>query len=263
MSPQVFAGKHREHQLLDRLDAIGESLRSSGHALALIGLGSVGVELERLDEYSDLDFFAIVEPGYKDLYLDDLEWLSRLCPIAYHFRNTVDGFKLLYTDGVFCEFAVFEPGELANAAFAPGRLIWKREDVDASIGAPAEKSAPPDPPREEWLVGEALTNLYVGLGRCRRGEKLSAMRFIQGYAVDRVLDLYGLKAEPDNQGDPFAPERRVERRFPELAGTLAQFNQGYERSPQSASAILDYLDTNYALNPAIVAAIRELLDRRE
>ena len=38
-------------------------------------------------------------------------------------------------------------------------------------------------------LGEALTNLYVGMAREKRGEKLSAMRFIQGYAVDRLLEL--------------------------------------------------------------------------
>jgi hypothetical protein len=49
--------------LLARLDAIARSLEASGHAEALIGLGSVGLELDRLDEYSDLDFFAIVNPA--------------------------------------------------------------------------------------------------------------------------------------------------------------------------------------------------------
>jgi hypothetical protein len=34
-----------------------------------------------------------------------------------------------------------------------------------------------------------LTNLYVGLGRFHRGEKLSALRFIQHHAVDRFLEL--------------------------------------------------------------------------
>jgi hypothetical protein len=41
--------------LLDRLDAIGRSLEASSHALALIGLGSVGLELAQLDAHSDLD----------------------------------------------------------------------------------------------------------------------------------------------------------------------------------------------------------------
>ena len=38
-------------RLLQRLDAIGASLRRSSTALALLALGSVGVETERLDEY--------------------------------------------------------------------------------------------------------------------------------------------------------------------------------------------------------------------
>ncbi len=47
-------------RLLKRLDDIGRSLAGRPDALALIGLGSVGRELERLDDYSDLDVFVIV-----------------------------------------------------------------------------------------------------------------------------------------------------------------------------------------------------------
>jgi len=43
--------------LLTRLDDIGRSLDSTGRALALLGLGSVGLEADRLDQFSDLDFF--------------------------------------------------------------------------------------------------------------------------------------------------------------------------------------------------------------
>ena len=62
--------------LLARLDAIGASLERSGHALALLGLGSVGAETARIDAYSDLDFFAIVEPGTKAHYIDNRDWLE-------------------------------------------------------------------------------------------------------------------------------------------------------------------------------------------
>jgi len=175
--------------LLARLTDIGRSLERSGHALALIGLGSVGLELERLDAYSDLDFFAIVEDGYKSRYLDNLDWLSSLCPVAYHFRNTPDGYKLLFHDGIFCEFAVFEPGELSAMLFTHGRIIWKRPQIEETIGAPTVRPASTPPPEADWLVNEALTNLYVGLGRFRRGERLSAARFIQHYAVDRLVAL--------------------------------------------------------------------------
>jgi hypothetical protein len=106
--------------LLTRLDEIGRSLERSAHALALIGLGSVGLDTHRIDAWSDLDFFAIVETGHKQEYLQNLSWLTNLGPVAYFFQNTVDGYKLLFADGVFCEFAVFEPTELETAVYTTG-----------------------------------------------------------------------------------------------------------------------------------------------
>ncbi|HKZ68976.1 MAG TPA: hypothetical protein VJ020_02790 [Anaerolineales bacterium] len=248
--------------LLARLTDIGRSLERSGHALALIGLGSVGLELERLDAYSDLDFFAIVEDGYKSRYLDNLDWLSSLCPVAYHFRNTPDGYKLLFHDGIFCEFAVFEPGELSAMLFTHGRIIWKRPQIEETIGAPTVRPASTPPPEADWLVNEALTNLYVGLGRFRRGERLSAARFIQHYAVDRLVALAAtIEREGPAPKDMFAPERRVERRFPDLAQALPHFIQGYEHSAESARAILTFLEQHFTVNRALAEAIREMADK--
>jgi hypothetical protein len=212
-------------QLLGRLSAIGESLSRRESALALIGLGSVGLELERLDRFSDLDFFAIVGPGQKARYLDDLSWLEEAAPIAYCFRNTRDGFKLLYADGIFCEFAVFEEAELAQIPFAPGRVVWRAEGVAETIGAPRETGREQeDAPPEEWLLGEALTNLYVGLLREHRGERLTAMHFIQGHAVERILALVErLQPARGGQRDPFTPERRFEARYPEIKATVYRY----------------------------------------
>jgi hypothetical protein len=106
-----------------------------------------------------------------------------------------------------------------------------------------------------------LTNLYVGLGRFYRGEKLSAMRFIQQYAVDRLLVLASLQETPAAAtADPYAPERRSEKRFPWLAAHLPDFMQGYERSPQSAAAILAYLDQQYERDQAMKQAVIEMLE---
>lgn len=246
--------------LLKRLDDIGRALADSG-ALALIGLGSVGRELERLDDYSDLDFFAIVEPGRKPEYLDDLGWLSAAAPLAYAFRNTEDGYKFLYADGIYGEMAVFEPEELLAASYTPGRLVWRREGVPDSWAAPPDWPPRRSPRDADWLLGEALTNLYVGLGRYRRGERLSAMRFIQQYAVDKVLELAAMRQteEAGATADPFDGARRAERRFPALAAELPAFMQGYERTPESAAAILAHLETHYSLDAAIRSAIRALL----
>jgi hypothetical protein len=54
---------HTPETLLARLDAIGRSLAAGNETLALRGMGSVGVELERLDAHSNLDFFAVVSPA--------------------------------------------------------------------------------------------------------------------------------------------------------------------------------------------------------
>ena len=249
----------QRERLLGRLEAIGKSVAASGRGLAVIGLGSVGQERERLDDYSDLDFFVIVEDGFKARYIEQLDWLSGVAPLAYVFRNTGDGYKALFEDGIFCEFAVFEQAELRNIPYAPGRIVWKRADVAESIAEPVNGSRSSAPGSAEWMVGEALTNLYVGLCRFRRGEKLSAARFVQQYAVDRLIELADLKAEKTGAGrDPFSGERRLEQRHPELAARLPSFVQGYERTPESAEAIMDHLGESWEINPAMAEAIRRM-----
>lgn len=249
------------HLLLQRLNAIGESLSRRDTALALIGLGSVGVERGRLDRYSDLDFFVIVKPGSKVQYLNDLAWLTDVAPVAYCFMNTLDGYKVLYEDGIFCEFAVFEEAELKEIPFAQGQLVWRAATVDEAIATPlyAAGEAQEQPPAA-WLIGEALTNLYVGLLREHRGERLSAMRFIQGYAVDRILQLSALLQMPEDiLQDTFSLERRYELRYPGMAFVLPNLLQGYERNRESAQNALAFLDSNFEINAAMKEAILHLL----
>lgn len=252
--------KDRRRQLLDRLDAVGASLAQTPGALALLGLGSVGLELDRLDEYSDLDFFVIVEAGCKARFLDSLDWLEAAHPLAYAYRNTVDGSSALFADGIFLEMAVFELHELAAIPFAPGRVVWQRAGVDAAALVPSAGGRLLEDRPLEWLLVEALTNLYVGLCRERRGERLSAVRRIQGNAVDRVVELAARveQAQPVPR-DLFTGERRFEARFPGVAQRLPSFVQGYERNRESAAAILEFLEAHFAVNPAMAAAVRRLL----
>lgn len=244
-------------RLLARLDAIGAALDASGKGLALLALGSVGVELERLDAYSDLDFFAIVRAGSKAAFMDDLNWMA--APIAYRFRNTEDGYKVLYEDGIYAEFAIFELDDLAAIPFAPGRVVWKAPDFDETLVAPRVRT--PGKPSVEHALGEALTNLYVGLGRYHRGEKMAAMHLIQIHALNQVMRLAPY-VEPDHPDlrDQFADERRFERRFPGIAARLPEMVQGYARSPESARAILAFLSEHFEVDAAIAARILELCD---
>jgi lincosamide nucleotidyltransferase B/F len=253
-----------QNLLLQRLGDIGRSLEHSEHALALIGLGSVGLELERLDSHSDLDFFVIVKDGFKSAYLENLSWLTDLAPVAYQFQNTGDGFKLLFEDDVFCEFAVFELHELSSIPFAAGRIVWKAAQIPDSIAQPMRTSNSSNFDLG-WNLGEALTNIYIGLKRLARGEKLSAARFVQQYALDRILELADHLEAGTTSGnttilrDPFNRERRLEQRCPRFTHHLKDFVQGYERTAESALAMLDWLEVNFSIDPGMARAIRDSL----
>lgn len=250
--------------LLARLEAIGASLSTRESALALLALGSVGVDLHRLDKFSDLDFFVVVREGAKKAYLEKLDWMEQAHPVAWSFQNTRDGHKLLFADGVFCEHAVFEPDEMANAHHPGGRIVWQRPDFDAAICEPRHVPTIPTPATMEWLVGEALTNLYVGLSRYLRGEKWTASLFVQNYAMHRVADLIVRMDGGEEDGrDPYTIDRRFEERHPVAAGLFARCMQGYEQTPQSAREILAFLETQWTVPSPMKQEILRLCGEAE
>jgi hypothetical protein len=247
-------------RLLERLETLGHVLESRGDALALIGHGSVGIELERLDEHSDLDFFVIVEDGAKQRYLDAIDWLEELAPVAFDVRNTADGRKVLFADGVYAEYAVFTVSELQRVSAGEGRVVWWRRD--APEGLEQARNVPvPAAVDVVWHLGEALTNLLVGLHRDARGERLSAARLIQQHAVDRLLALAAVhdRDAPPPQ-DPFAVERGIERRFDPAALPLGDMVPGYRGNRAAARAILTWCEERFAVDPSLASAIRALAD---
>lgn len=252
----------RKTLLLQRLDEIGKVLENRGDVLALFGLGSVGIETERIDEYSDIDFFVIVTPGNKQRYIDHLDWLEETYPLAYHFKNSDLGHKILFEDGIYGEFAIFEESDLESALYTGGRMIWKQpsytnEDLlTGKAVIPSLKSSSID-----YVVGEALTNIYVGLGRYARGEKLSALRFIESYPIDGLLSvMHLLEPEVAYFPDVFGNERRVEKRFPKFSSVLSGMLQGYDKISESAIHLLNYLEEIYPVNPRMSSEIRALAE---
>lgn len=252
--------------LHERLAALARVLAQRDDALALLALGSVGTQTERLDAWSDLDFFVLVREGAKARYIGALDWLAAAHPLAWHFQNTVDGHKALMCDGVLCEFAVFELPELQGIPYAPGRFVWRRDAVDAALAQPTR--ALPGRADAHWLVGEALSNLVVGLLRYGRGERLAAMRMVQVHALDRVLEYLEQAAEHGAQDlptalarDPFNVDRRIEQRQPALAPALAQWAGGYAHTVPAALALLQALEAHGVVPPAMAGYIRGLAQR--
>ena len=250
-SPEETARAH----LLQRLDEIVRSAIASEHALAVLALGSSGRELDRVDQYSDLDLWVIAEDGYQQSFLANLDWLQTASPIVHAHKHGPTGYSILFKDGVFTELDSFEMRDLAVLEFTEARVAWKRPDIPDSIGRPL-KTPHRNRRSLDELLGEALGNLYVGLGRFHRGEKLTAMRFVQVYAVDRLLEMAPLlETEQPYWPDVFGNERRFEKRFPGLAAVLPQLLLGYEHTPESARAMLELLDSHFTINPALKAAI--------
>jgi hypothetical protein len=248
-------------RLLQRLDELGVVLERRGDALALFGVGSVGVDIDRLDDHSDIDFFAIVEDDAKQHYLDAIDWLEELAPVVFSFENSVDGRKVLFADGIFAEYAVFTLGELRTQSYPPLRLVWRRVDAPADLHDGAGR-LPGTSPHDnvEWQVNEALTNLYVGLHRELRGERLGAMRFIQVHAIDRLLTFLDLTESTPKQ-DAFVVERGAENRHASAALPLAELAPGYEHNREAALAILAWLEERAELNDELAAVIRQLANR--
>jgi hypothetical protein len=250
-------------RLMAFLDRLGEVLARRGDAVALLGLGSVGRDLHRLDEHSDADFFVVVnDAAAVQRYLDDLSWLEAAQPIVWSFDNSPVGRKALLEGGLFAEYAVFSLRDLTTAAYPPARVHWRRADAPDGLETP--RAPLPGAPRLSEQVGEAITNLYVGLHRDLRGERLTAQRFIQGYAVDRwvtILGLLGLATGP--QQDAFVIERGVERRFGAALLPLADLVPGYERNAHAARTLLGLMEQHVELDPGMLAAVHDVLTQAE
>lgn len=250
----------RKERLLQRLDEIGKTLEKKGDALLLLGLGSVGSETERLDDYSDIDFYVIAAPGCKDRFIDRLDWLEDAHPLAYSFKNADVGHKVLFEDGIYGEFAVFEESDMETAGYSKGRIAWKHPSYE-NDGIENPKVPFPRLTSEsvDFALNEALTNLYVGLCRYARGEKLSASRFIEGHALNNILSvLHLLESKVDYYPDPFGNERRLEARYPRFADRLGGMMQGYEKAPESAVRMLEYIEEVYPVNGRLAEEIRKL-----
>ena len=250
------------HPTLMRLDDLARHLSTDLRVRAVLGLGSAGAQVDRFDDHSDIDFFVIVDDdATKNHYIVETDWLAGFGGRAvYSFRNDRNGRKALLDDGLFLEYAVFTPSELERIPFAGARVVWCRAPF--SLAPDQYGAVSGDLDTVEFHLNEALTNLYVGLQRELRGERLTAMRFIQVLAVDRLLSLLRLTAPTRlRQPDPFERTRRIEFAALDDPVPLDQMCRGYSYNLEAAAAVLDWLTARHDADPAIVNAITALLHR--
>lgn len=233
----------RKEQLLKRIHDLGLVLLKRPEVCALMGLGSIGIERDRLDDVSDLDFFVVVDKGYKSRYIENLDWLSETYPLGYAFRNSKDGHKIMFEDGIYGEFAIFEDQEVKDLYQSEGKIIWQRKDYDSSLLIQSKGPKPKLYQKDMHdAFNEALTNLYVGLCRVHRGEKLSGYRFIETFALNNILSVLHLCEERDQtHEDDYNIERRFEKHYPIFSKSLPLMLQGYQHIEVSALNLFNFL----------------------
>jgi lincosamide nucleotidyltransferase B/F len=242
--------------LLTRLETLTEVLRQDPDCLGLLALGSAS-DVSRMDAYSDLDFFVIVKPGTVHRFLEDDTWLSACAPLAYRFRNTPDGHKALWDDGIYAEYAVFEVATLATIPYTKGRWCFQRE----GFLLPDQPQRPLPDPRQDpvFAYNEALTNLLVGMMRYRRGERLAGARLIHVHAIDRLLATLEDPTLPLSASvDPFSLDRRIEFRHPEIIPLLQDVMGDLDHLPQATLALLAYLEVRMDIPKAMHQRIIDL-----
>jgi len=213
----------QEYQLFT--DSLLSAVEGRTDVVGLVALGSMAQRDYGPDEYSDHDFFVVAQPGAAEALRTDVSWLPQPERVTFAFRETEHGVKVVYDDAHLLEFAMFEPEDLRLARVNRYRVLLDRGDVTGRMEQVAEDTAQAledDSPSDENLVGQLLTNLLVGVGRWRRGERLSGRVMVQTNAVRQLLVLLS-RHVPSARAillDSLEPTRRFERVHPLLGAEL-------------------------------------------
>ncbi|MBN1681151.1 MAG: hypothetical protein JW966_12770 [Anaerolineae bacterium] len=226
-------------------EMLQRNLERDPRVIGLMASGSMAGSSHQPDEWSDHDFWLIVEPDAQAWLHSHHEWLPDSDQIALWFREPHGGFKAIYRSGHLLEFAVSDRQILQQAKVNDYRLLIDRDGLAADLERlQAETTAEFKQLAEDdqCLLGQFLTNLLVGVGRYRRGEQISARLFITGwslYALLRLVPKYIPTDHPEAL-DNLDPLRRVEMAYPELG---AEINRLLRLDlDQAAVGLLDLAD---------------------
>jgi hypothetical protein len=207
------------HQFTETLQ---HTLSADERVRALVGIGSLA-QPERVDRWSDHDFWVITTAEGQAHFLDDLSWLPDHSAIALALRPAPEYYTVLYNTGHIAEFAVFALTDLARGQLDRYRMLFDKSDIRTQIQAiyarTQEKQQAGDPAH---TIGHFLVALCTGAARDARGERLSAHTYIFHYALDHLLTLITqqIPTQPADLLDCFDPRRRFEQAYPDLSALL-------------------------------------------
>jgi hypothetical protein len=236
-----------------------ESVSGDPDVLGLVLAGS-GAEPERIDEWSDHDFFLVVREKAEP-WRQSLDWLPDHERIVLAPRETEHGLKVIYDDGHVLEFAVATLDEMQNWAANMAAVVFDRGGVQELVTGMLERTVPATE-QDAADIQLFLSHLLI---RARRGELLAAGVAIRGHAVRHLLPVWRHRVTPQTgaTSDSLDPNRRFEAAYPDAAAELADALA--QRPEFAARALLDLAERTLAADWAAwpadgVRAIRERLD---
>jgi hypothetical protein len=200
------------------------NLQNDSRVIGLVALGSMAQQDYQPDEFSDHDFFVVTVDDKQEHFRQHFDWLPNPDQIVYTFRETQHGVKVLYNSGHLLEYAVFNQQELFLAKVNRYRVLLDRATIAEDL-AKIEKASVSEPPDRNFLFGNFITHLFVGVGRYALGEKLSGYQFVQGFAVNDLLQLIPqfIPSPQESKLDNLNANRRFELVYPELGAELNRF----------------------------------------
>ncbi len=206
-------------RFLDYSNLLTEACIAHPEIVGLVLVGSAA-ETERVDAWSDHDFFVITSSGSQESLRTDLNWLPNSHSIAFSFRETEHGLKVVYESGAVLEFAIFDCTELQSCMVNHHRLAYGDHDVIQALETAKSRElneSSTDNLRDFRLF---LSVLIIGAGRARRGEILTAGENIRSTAATALLKVLTRQLDKDSRLDKFDPRRRFELVYPEIGNRI-------------------------------------------
>ncbi len=207
------------HRFTERLVA---GLEGDERVLGIVGLGSTARSGREPDRWSDHDVWIVVRDGEQERFRSHVGWLPDADQIAWWHRETEHGLSVIYRSGHLVECAVFAAGELSVARANWAAVLLDRGGIAGRVAAlQAHTAATIDRTATQWLLGQLLAALVVGVSRWARGERVSGQyRLMDG--IGHLVRLLAAHVPPSRADllDELDPLRRVEDAWPAIGAEL-------------------------------------------
>lgn len=200
-----------------RLDA---AARADDRVIGVVLLGS-GADPTRIDEWSDHDVALVVDSQSVETFRQTADWLPDASDLAVLGREWHDGFKGIFDDGRVIEYAVTDLDGLRTFPMAAASIVLDRGGVADAVATAVASTSTRRTSEPEGLAAALLVEILVGVGRLRRGERLSGANVIRSEAALTFIDLWIAVRRPcEEHPDPFNGWRRIESVDPVVARRL-------------------------------------------